>query len=131
MSCAYDNGSGQTLFGKICIDCQHIVTDLMFFFFYEGSLFFSLACNLPFNLVCPSFWFIMQRETVCTVLILFISFLFQYQIPEDTVKNSRFSYIEQGEPVSLEQLGKSKSCPESGYQSYIQSCIAGLFKVRK
>ncbi|XP_015765354.1 PREDICTED: stAR-related lipid transfer protein 13-like isoform X1 [Acropora digitifera] len=54
-----------------------------------------------------------------------------FSIPEDTVKNSRFSYIEQGEPVSLEQLGKSKSCPESGYQSYIQSCIAGLFKEAK
>ena len=52
------------------------------------------------------------------------------QIPEDTVKNSRFSYIEQGEPVSLDQLGKSKTSPDSGYQSYIQSCIAGLLKVK-
>ena len=52
-----------------------------------------------------------------------------FQIPEDTVKNSRFSYIEKGEPVSLEQLGKSKSSPESGYQTYIESCIAGLLKV--
>lgn len=55
--------------------------------------------------------------------------LFVSQIPEDTVKNSRFSYIEQGEPVSLEKLGKSKSSPESDYQTYIESCIAGLLKV--
>ena len=55
--------------------------------------------------------------------------LFVSQIPEDTVKNSRFSYIEQGEPVCLEKLGKSKSSPESDYQTYIESCIAGLLKV--
>lgn len=33
--------------------------------------------------------------------------------------------------MSLEQLGKSKSSPDSGYQSYIESCIAGLLKVRE
>ncbi|XP_078369668.1 stAR-related lipid transfer protein 13-like isoform X8 [Oculina patagonica] len=54
-----------------------------------------------------------------------------FSIPEDTVKNSRFSYIEKGEPVSLEQLGKSKSSPENGYQTYIESCIAGLLKEAK
>lgn len=54
-----------------------------------------------------------------------------FSIPEDTVKNSRFSYIEQGEPVPLDQLGKSKSCSDSGYQSYIESCIAGLLKEAK
>lgn len=54
-----------------------------------------------------------------------------FSIPEDTVKNSRFSYIEQGEPVSLEKLGKSKSSPESDYQTYIESCIAGLLKEAK
>ncbi|XP_022788234.1 stAR-related lipid transfer protein 13-like isoform X4 [Stylophora pistillata] len=54
-----------------------------------------------------------------------------FSIPEDTVKNSRFSYIEQGEPVSLEKLGKCKSTPESGYQTYIESCIAGLLKEAK
>ncbi|KAJ7356191.1 Dynein light chain Tctex-type [Desmophyllum pertusum] len=54
-----------------------------------------------------------------------------FSIPEDTVKNSRFSYIEKGEPVSLDQLGKSKSSPQSGYQTYIESCIAGLLKEAK
>lgn len=63
------------------------------------------------------------------ISVLDLSTILCFQIPEDTVKNSRFSYIEKGEPVSLEQLGKSKSSPESGYQTYIESCIAGLLKV--
>lgn len=63
------------------------------------------------------------------ISVLDLSTILCFQIPEDTVKNSRFSYIEKGEPVSLEQLGKSKSSLESGYQTYIESCIAGLLKV--
>ena len=63
----YDNGSGQTLFGKIYINWQH-VTDLTVFCL-QGSLFFSLAGDLPFNLVSLSFLLTKQKETVCTVLI--------------------------------------------------------------
>ena len=44
---------------------------------------------------------------------------------------SRFSYIQQGDPVPLGELGRSKTNPDSDYHTYIETCIAGLMKVRQ
>ncbi|XP_032223242.2 rho GTPase-activating protein 7 isoform X3 [Nematostella vectensis] len=51
-----------------------------------------------------------------------------FLVPEDTMMKSRFSYIEQSEPVTLEQLGRSKSNPLDDYRTYIESCINGILK---
>ena len=44
---------------------------------------------------------------------------------------SQFSYIEQGDPVSLEELGQNIVDPgvDDGYHSYIDNCFAGLLQV--
>ena len=43
----------------------------------------------------------------------------------------RFSYIEQGDPVFLENLSQNLSDPgiEDGYHSYLDNCFAGLLQV--
>ena len=42
----------------------------------------------------------------------------------------RFSYIEQGDPVTLEELGKRRidGC-RGDYKSHLEACIQGLLKV--
>lgn len=44
---------------------------------------------------------------------------------------SQFSYIEQGDPVALEELGQSTVDPgvDDGYHIYIDNCFAGLLQV--
>lgn len=44
----------------------------------------------------------------------------------------QFSYIEQGDPVALEELGANHVDPgvDEGYHSYIDNCFAGLVQVR-
>jgi hypothetical protein len=44
---------------------------------------------------------------------------------------SKFSYIEQGEPVTLEELGKVDGCSNEDYHSYLETCIASILKVNK
>ena len=53
------------------------------------------------------------------------------QVPKDTMVRSRFSYIQQGDPVPLSELGRSKANPDDDYRSYIETCIAGLLKVKR
>ena len=50
----------------------------------------------------------------------------------------KFSYIEQGEPVTLEELGKvdgcsneDDGCSNEDYHSYLETCIASVLKVNK
>lgn len=43
---------------------------------------------------------------------------------------SKFSYIEQGEPVTLEELGKVDGCANEDYHSYLETCIASILKVK-
>ena len=42
----------------------------------------------------------------------------------------KFSYIEQGEPVTLEELGKIEECPNEDCHSYLETCIASILKVK-
>ena len=52
------------------------------------------------------------------------------QVPEDVMMKCPYSYIEQGDPVSFEQLSMNQSETEdSGYQLYIENCFAGLLQV--
>jgi len=47
------------------------------------------------------------------------------------MERCHLTYIEQGDPVSLEELG-AKLCGRSetkSYSAYIEACIQGLFKV--
>ncbi|KAK3696697.1 hypothetical protein QZH41_013056 [Actinostola sp. cb2023] len=54
-----------------------------------------------------------------------------FTVPEDTLTKSRFSFIEQGEPVTLDKLGRTKSSPSEDYNTYIESCINCLLKEAK
>ncbi|XP_074651788.1 rho GTPase-activating protein 7-like isoform X2 [Tubulanus polymorphus] len=51
-----------------------------------------------------------------------------FMIPEDALKKCRFSYIEQGDPSTLEELCKTLSDGKPNYPSYIESCIQGVLK---
>ncbi|XP_028401518.1 rho GTPase-activating protein 7-like isoform X5 [Dendronephthya gigantea] len=51
-----------------------------------------------------------------------------FAIPQDTMMKSKFSYIEQGEPVTLEELGKLDGCTNEDYHSYLETCIASILK---
>ncbi len=65
---------------------------------------------------------------------LLFSFKFpNLQVPEDVMMKCRFSYIEQGDPVSLEQLSQNISDPgiEDGYHAYLDNCFAGLLQVTR
>lgn len=42
----------------------------------------------------------------------------------------KFSYIEQGEPVDVEELGKVDGCTDEDYHSYLETCIASILKVK-
>ena len=46
------------------------------------------------------------------------------------MEKSRFSGIELGEPVPLNQLGRSKLNPGDDHKTYFDTCIAGLLKVK-
>lgn len=51
-------------------------------------------------------------------------------MPEDLLIKCQFSYIEQGDPVSLEQFSSDLTeTEEGGYQLYIDNCFAGLLQV--
>ncbi|XP_038056536.1 rho GTPase-activating protein 7-like isoform X2 [Patiria miniata] len=51
-----------------------------------------------------------------------------FMVPEDLMTKCHFSYIDLGEPVELEELGR-KSCEEPGdYMSHMESCLQGLLK---
>ena len=40
----------------------------------------------------------------------------------------RFSYIEQGDPVSIEEFNKRSDEEETGHQTYVENAIQGLLK---
>ena len=48
------------------------------------------------------------------------------------VLSYRFSYIEIGDPVALEELGRKRLSDDvsADYSGYIESCVQGLLKVR-
>jgi len=53
------------------------------------------------------------------------------QVPSQLMERCHLTYIEQGDPVSLEELG-AKLCGHSEtktYSAYIEACIQGLLKV--
>ncbi|KAL5011439.1 hypothetical protein ScPMuIL_009990 [Solemya velum] len=49
-------------------------------------------------------------------------------IPPAMMKNCRFSYIEQGDPIPFDDFNKKNEDDEPGYMSYVNSCIQGLLK---
>ncbi|XP_046852869.1 rho GTPase-activating protein 7-like isoform X2 [Xenia sp. Carnegie-2017] len=51
-----------------------------------------------------------------------------FAIPQDTMMKCKFSYIEQGEPVDVEELGKVDGCTDEDYHSYLETCIASILK---
>lgn len=75
----------------------------------------------------------LNSQTLYTLLgyALFSNYKFYciIKVPEDTLTKSRFSFIEEGEPVSLDKLGRNKSNPNDDYNTYIDLCITGLLKV--
>jgi len=53
------------------------------------------------------------------------------QVPSQLIEQCHLTYIEQGDPVSLEELG-AKLCGRGEtktYSAYIEACIQGLLKV--
>ncbi|CAH1267753.1 DLC1 [Branchiostoma lanceolatum] len=51
-----------------------------------------------------------------------------FLVPEDTMMQCRFTYMEQGDPVALDQLGRKKFDESSDWHNYIENCIQGLLK---
>ncbi len=41
-----------------------------------------------------------------------------------------FNYMDLGEPVTLEELGKKPDNEGGDYRKYMESCIQGVLKVR-
>ena len=63
-----------------------------------------------------------------------------FLVPDELLSKCRFSYIEQGDPVPLEELGRKRSsaaaadASDSGdvsadHAGYMESCVQGLLKV--
>lgn len=56
--------------------------------------------------------------------------LFLYQVPQEMIDQCHLTYIEQGDPVSLEELIEKHGRGDSrSHTAYIDSCIQGLLKV--
>ncbi len=54
------------------------------------------------------------------------------QVPAEILNKCRLSYIEQGDPVPLQELGMRHFDDESAdHVAYIESCIQGMLKVRE
>ena len=70
---------------------------------------------------------ICKAQSRCVTLNCFL--IGYAKVSKDTMEKSRFSGIELGEPVPLNQLGRSKSNPGDDYETYLETCIAGLLKV--
>ncbi|XP_065058049.1 stAR-related lipid transfer protein 13-like isoform X1 [Rhopilema esculentum] len=53
-----------------------------------------------------------------------------FTVPEDVMMKCRFTYIEQGDPVFLEDLSSnlSEANSEDGYQTYLENCFSGLLQ---
>ncbi|KAJ8298015.1 hypothetical protein KUTeg_024546 [Tegillarca granosa] len=51
-----------------------------------------------------------------------------FMIPVSLMSKCRFSYIEQGDPVSLDEFYKKSLDDEQGYQTYVDNSIQGLLK---
>lgn len=54
-----------------------------------------------------------------------------FMVPEDLLAKCHFSYMDLGEPVTLEELGRKRNDESGDYKSYLESCIQGLLKVRE
>lgn len=55
---------------------------------------------------------------------------FLFSVPDDVMMKSQFSYIEQGDPVALEDLGQHSEDAgvTDSYLSYVDNCLAGLLQ---
>ncbi|XP_063414652.1 rho GTPase-activating protein 7-like isoform X2 [Mytilus trossulus] len=51
-----------------------------------------------------------------------------FTISEATMSKCRFSYIEQGDPISLQEFNNNSSETEPGYQAFVENSIQGLLK---
>ncbi|XP_030836720.1 rho GTPase-activating protein 7 isoform X2 [Strongylocentrotus purpuratus] len=51
-----------------------------------------------------------------------------FMVPEDLLAKCHFSYMDLGEPVTLEELGRKRNDESGDYKSYLESCIQGLLK---
>ncbi|XP_071787693.1 rho GTPase-activating protein 7-like isoform X3 [Asterias amurensis] len=51
-----------------------------------------------------------------------------FMVPEDLMTKCHFSYMDLGEPVELEELGRKRSDESGNYGSYLESCLQGLLK---
>lgn len=57
--------------------------------------------------------------------------LFFYQVPQEMIDQCHLTYIEKGDPVSLEELIEKHGRGDMrSHTAYIDSCIQGLLKVR-
>ena len=67
------------------------------------------------------------------LLANFYTFFFSslVQVPDDVMMKCQFTYIEQGDPVPLEELGQNNSDPvaDDGYHGYLDNCFSGLLEV--
>ncbi|XP_041469965.1 rho GTPase-activating protein 7-like isoform X3 [Lytechinus variegatus] len=51
-----------------------------------------------------------------------------FMVPEDLLAKCHFSYMDLGEAVTLEELGRKRNDESGDYKSYLESCIQGLLK---
>ncbi|XP_022086874.1 stAR-related lipid transfer protein 13-like isoform X3 [Acanthaster planci] len=51
-----------------------------------------------------------------------------FMVPEDLMTKCHFSYMDLGEPVELEELGRKSSEEQGDYMSHMESCLQGLLK---
>jgi len=57
------------------------------------------------------------------------SLRFLFTVPKDVMMKCEFSYIEQGDPVSLEDLSNNNGeTGNSGYRQYVDNCFTGLLQ---
>ena len=56
-----------------------------------------------------------------------------FMLPEELLSKCRFSYIEQGDPVPLAELGRKRSSDDvsADHSGYMEACIQGLLKVTR
>lgn len=69
----------------------------------------------------------------CALALLFCCMLMyhvSYQVSEEMLSMCKLSYMEHGNPISLEALcRKYGKCDTGNYTAYVDSCIQGVLKV--
>ncbi|XP_072039854.1 rho GTPase-activating protein 7-like [Amphiura filiformis] len=51
-----------------------------------------------------------------------------FMVPEELMSKCHFSYMDLGEPVTLEELGQKPDTEGGDYRKYMESCIQGVLK---